>query len=141
MDNMSRATRSKVMSSIKGKNTNPELALRLALFRKGMRYKIHYSKKHIDIAFVGCKVAIFVDGCFWHVCPRHGSIPQTNQIYWIKKFEKNIANAERTNNLLYMDGWLVFRFWEHDLHYLAEIVELIFTAVNNRKLNRSTEYK
>ena len=69
VDKISKEKRSKIMSAIRSKDTKPELSLRRALWAQGLRYRIHYGKEKIDIAFPSKKVAVFVDGCFWHRCP------------------------------------------------------------------------
>lgn len=115
MDTISRKTRSKVMSAIRSKHTKPELLLRRALWAKGYRYRLHYGKEKIDIAFPGKKVAIFVDGCFWHGCPIHGHIPKSNKRYWVSKLKKNGDRAKLKDKRLRAYGWRVIHIWEHEL--------------------------
>lgn len=115
MDKISKEKRSKVMSAIKSKHTKPELLLRRELWAKGYRYRIHYGKEKIDIAFPGKKVAIFVDGCFWHGCPLHGHIPKSNRKYWVPKLKKNRERAKKKDLALMRGGWKVIHIWEHDL--------------------------
>jgi len=90
MDMFSQEKRSEIMSSIKSKNTKPEILIRKALWKKGYRYRLHYGVEKIDIAFPSRKVAIFVDGCFWHMCPIHGNVPKSNKSYWVPKLKKNV---------------------------------------------------
>lgn len=129
MDVFSKEKRSKIMSTIKSKNTRPEILLRRTLWKKGYRYRIHYGKEKIDIAFPSKKVAIFVDGCFWHMCPIHGNVPKSNESYWVPKLEKNIVKAKEKDQRLKNEGWKVIHVWEHDLkeidHVLKEITENI----------------
>jgi DNA mismatch endonuclease, patch repair protein len=114
MDRISKEKRSKLMSAIRSKDTAPEIALRKALFAKGYRYRIHYGPKKIDIAFPSKRLAIFIDGCFWHVCPVHSHIPKTNQNYWVPKLERNVNRDKTVAQELIAEGWEVLRFWEHD---------------------------
>lgn len=77
----------------------------------------------MDVAFVTAKLAVFVDGCFWHGCPEHQRIPKSNTGYWIPKLEANRARDLHTTELLVAEGWDVIRVWEHDAP--AEAAELI----------------
>lgn len=105
------------MSRIRGKNTRPEMRLRTALHMRGLRFRLH--RKDLpgspDIVFVRQKVAVFVDGCFWHGCPAHGARPQTNAEFWSEKIEKNRARDSRASRELKHLGWTVLRIWEHEL--------------------------
>jgi len=103
------------MAAIRSKNTKPELALRKALWSKGLRYRVHYGKEKIDIAFPSKKLAIFVDGCFWHGCPIHSHVPKSNKSYWLPKLKKNIERDSAKNKRLMENGWKVLHFWEHEL--------------------------
>lgn len=69
---------------------------------------------HPDIVFTRAKVAVFVDGCFWHCCPDHGSAPKSNTPYWGPKLEANRSRDRRVDAALRADGWLVIRIWEHE---------------------------
>jgi DNA mismatch endonuclease, patch repair protein len=127
VDKISKKERSKVMSAIRSTNTKPELKLRKALFTKGYRYRIHYGKSKIDIAFPPKKIAIFVDGCFWHGCPLHSHVPQTNVEYWRPKLQRNKERDLAVNACLQNDGWLVLRFWEHELDNISTVINKIET--------------
>jgi len=100
-------------------DTRPEIALRSALHRCGFRFRkdlpIRISDGPVrpDIVFPKARVAVFVDGCFWHCCPEHGSRPATNRDYWEPKLDKNVARDEKVNAGLKEAGWTVLRFWEH----------------------------
>ena len=101
-------------------DTKPELALRHALHRLGYRYRKDYrldlaSGRRVrpDIAFTARKVAVFVDGCFWHACPEHGSKPRANEWYWGPKLIKNVERDRVNDAALILDGWTVVRLWEH----------------------------
>jgi DNA mismatch endonuclease (patch repair protein) len=85
----------------------------------GFRYRIHRpivagTRRRVDISFGPAKVAVFVDGCFWHGCPRHGShVPKVNQDYWVEKIMKNKARDRDTDRKLRAAGWQIIRVWEH----------------------------
>jgi DNA mismatch endonuclease (patch repair protein) len=113
------------MSSIRSKNTKPEIAVRKTLWAKGFRYRVHYGPEKIDIAFPSKKVGIFIDGCFWHGCPIHSHEPKTNQAYWLPKLQRNIQRDFETNEQLKAKGWAVIRFWEHDIKNMSDLVEKI----------------
>jgi DNA mismatch endonuclease (patch repair protein) len=115
-DKFSKAVRSKIMSKIKQRDTKPEIALRKALSKEGYRYRLHYGNPKIDIAFVSKKVAVFVDGCFWHMCPKHSHFPKSNRKFWVPKLKRNKARDKKTNKVLAKMGWKVIRIWEHDIH-------------------------
>ena len=115
VDRISKEKRSQIMSAIRSKDTKPEITLRKALWSRGLRYRIQYGKEKIDIAFPSKKLAIFVDGCFWHSCPIHSHIPKENTKYWIPKLKKNKERDKAKKERLTKDGWQVIRFWEHEL--------------------------
>ena len=100
------------------RDTAPELALTHVLHAAGLRYRVAYPvpgrrRRTIDIAFTKRKVAVFVDGCFWHACPEHGTQPAANGAWWTTKLAANTARDRDTDRLLQESGWLVLRFWEH----------------------------
>ena len=101
-------------------DTTPEVKLRSALHQSGLRFRKDYSIRLIngrtvrpDIVFPRKKVAVFVDGCFWHSCPEHGSIPKSNRDYWIRKFSQNRERDQSMTAGLIATGWQVLRVWEH----------------------------
>jgi DNA mismatch endonuclease (patch repair protein) len=104
------------MSRIRRDNTEPEIILRSALWRAGLRYR-RKSKLpgRPDIIFPGGKMAVFVDGCFWHLCPKHFTMPKTNRAFWKKKLERNRERDSEVNFALRKLGWRVIRIWEHQL--------------------------
>lgn len=109
------------MKRVRTKDTAPELALRKLLFAAGLRYRIHYTpralplgRSNIDIAFPRRKLAVFIDGCFWHGCPDHGTIPKANKNWWAEKLHSNHARDERVTAMLIAAGWEVLRFWTHE---------------------------
>jgi len=115
-DIVNKKTRSKIMSSIRSRNTKVELILRKALWRRRFRYRIHYKiKGHPDIVFPSKKVAIFIDGDFWHGYKWEHLKPKLKNKFWISKIKKNIARDKKVNNELKRNGWKVVRIWEHEL--------------------------
>ncbi|GAA5161349.1 very short patch repair endonuclease [Ornithinimicrobium tianjinense] len=101
------------------RDTAPEVALRRALHAQGRRFRVVYPvpgnrRRTIDIAFTRAKVAVFVDGCFWHGCPEHGTQPRANSGWWAAKLAANRARDEDTDRLLREAGWRVIRVWEHE---------------------------
>ncbi|MFG2302391.1 very short patch repair endonuclease [Actinacidiphila glaucinigra] len=108
-----------VMTANKGKNTKPELLLRSALHRMGLRYRVGVRplpelRRTADIVFPKIKVAVFVDGCFWHGCPQHYRPAKKHGAAWGKKIEENRDRDAATTLTLSEHGWTVLRFWEHD---------------------------
>jgi DNA mismatch endonuclease, patch repair protein len=118
------------MRAIRRTGTKPELALRSALHRQGYRFRKDYrldlaegKRVRPDIAFTARRVAVFVDGCFWHACPDHGSKPANNVWYWEPKLRRNVERDRAADAALAAAGWDVVRVWEH------EPVEAAVTAV------------
>jgi DNA mismatch endonuclease, patch repair protein len=115
-DVLSLSQRKFCMSRIQGKNTKPELSLRKALWACGLRYRLkNQLPGRPDLIFPGIKLAVFIDGCFWHACPLHFKMPETNQAFWQEKLSKNKLRDKEVNHLLKVEGWRVLRFWEHDI--------------------------
>ncbi|WP_104814785.1 very short patch repair endonuclease [Kitasatospora sp. MMS16-BH015] len=111
------ATR-KSMRANRAKDTKPELRLRSLLHRDGLRYRVSVRpvptlRRTADVVFTKAKVAVFVDGCYWHGCPEHGSLPATNRGFWTEKIKGNKARDAETVRLLEQAGWKVLRIWEH----------------------------
>jgi DNA mismatch endonuclease (patch repair protein) len=120
------------MSRVKARNTKPERLLRSALHAKGLRFRLH--RRSLpgcpDIVFPTERVAIFVDGCFWHGCPLHGSKPETNQAFWARKLSRNSRRDRKVGELLRAEGWTVMRWWEHEIkHDAPRVASLILDAV------------
>lgn len=115
MDKVSKKERSRIMSLVTSKNTGPERILIKFLRKCGYKFKTQYSKEHIDVAFPEDKIAIFVDGCFWHSCPVHLRIPKSNVRYWKAKLAVNLRRAKEKDKRLKADGWIVMHIWEHEL--------------------------
>jgi len=107
---------SMIMSRIKGKDTKPELLLRKRLWNSGIRgYRVHWKKApgNPDICFVGKKIAVFVNGCFWHRCPYCKlKLPKSHSAYWKEKFGKNVERDKRYQRELRQQGWKSITLWE-----------------------------
>jgi DNA mismatch endonuclease (patch repair protein) len=103
------------MSRMPRAATGPEMALRRGLHRAGLRYRVNVRglPGTPDIVFTKARIAVFVDGCYWHLCPRHACIPKTNTEWWLAKFEENRARDRRKDAALRKDGWLPLHVWEH----------------------------
>jgi len=116
-DVLTREQRTRNMSNIRGKNTGPELKLRKLLWSHGIRgYRIHYNLPgKPDIVFTKKKIAIFIDGCFWHKCPVCFQEPETRKEFWMKKIQSNIDRDKKVNEQLQEDGWTLIRIWEHEI--------------------------
>ena len=109
------------MSRIRSQNTQPEL--KLIKIMKTLKFSYH--PKGIignpDFANKKQKIAIFIDGCFWHKCPKHYIKPKNNMIFWKNKIKKNVQRAENVNKLLKKEGWRIIRIWEHDIKKLRKV--------------------
>jgi DNA mismatch endonuclease (patch repair protein) len=105
------------MVATRRRDTPGELALRKALWSLGLRYRVEVTlpgtRRRADVAFIRAKLAVFVDGCFWHGCPVHGTWPKRNAKWWRDKIEGNMRRDRDTNRRLATAGWKVLRFWEH----------------------------
>ena len=103
------------MASQATRDTAPEVALRRALHRRGVRFRLHRTDLpgRPDLVLVRCRVAVFVDGCFWHGCPDHFTLPRANRAWWLAKMARNQARDREVGELLVALGWQPVRFWEH----------------------------
>jgi DNA mismatch endonuclease (patch repair protein) len=114
----------RTMQANRRRDTAPELALRRALHALGYRYRVDYPplphvRRRADIVFTRQRVAVFVDGCFWHCCPEHGTLPKSNADYWEPKLARNVKRDRETDAALAEAGWLTVRVWEHESIDLA----------------------
>ncbi|WP_278236065.1 very short patch repair endonuclease [Isoptericola sp. AK164] len=112
-------TVSRRMSRAKRRDTAPEFSLRLRLHALGLRYRVAYPvpgqrRRSIDIAFTRARLAVFVDGCFWHGCEEHGIMPTANSEWWRTKIGANKSRDRDTDRVLMQQGWMVLRVWEHE---------------------------
>lgn len=113
MDTVTREKRSEIMRSIRSKWTLPERRAHAMLSRAGVRHEMHLRMKwHPDILLKGARTLIFLDGCFWHGCPRHCKTPKSNRGYWLPKLRANIKRDSAANCGLRRSGWRVVRIWE-----------------------------
>jgi DNA mismatch endonuclease, patch repair protein len=115
----SSASTSLRMQQQRSHDTEVELAIRRLLHRRGRRYRVHVrllpgSRREVDIVFGPAKVAVLVDGCFWHACPVHATWPKSNADWWRTKIERNRERDIMTDHALTDAGWAVLRVWEHD---------------------------
>lgn len=124
------------MSRQASRDTAPEVALRRELHRRGFRFRVSLRplesmRTTTDIVFTRAKVAVYVDGCFWHSCPDHGTMPAANRDWWQKKLDRNKTRDRQTDEALVAAGWAVVRVWEHeDTMVAADRVE---RALRGRK--------
>lgn len=97
-------------------STKPEVALRRELHRRGMRFRINHPglPGRPDVAFTRVRLAVFVDGCFWHRCPEHGTLPRNNREWWRAKLDRNVARDRAKDTALAELGWAVLHVWEHE---------------------------
>lgn len=107
------------MRHVRREGTAAELAVRSCLHRLGLRFRVHInpvpqSRAKPDIVFKKSRVAVYVDGCFWHACPDHASWPKTNSEWWREKIQANVERDKRHTAELISAGWTVIRFWEHE---------------------------
>ncbi|GAA4747891.1 very short patch repair endonuclease [Nocardioides endophyticus] len=114
------------------RDTVPELAIRRAVHALGLRYRVDAKpipdlNRRADLVFTRARVAVFVDGCYWHGCPDHGTVAVTNADYWTSKIRRNRARDRDTDAVLAARGWVALRIWEHEP--VASAVERIVTAV------------
>jgi DNA mismatch endonuclease (patch repair protein) len=107
------------MRANRRRDTGPELALRRELHRRGLRYRVDHPpvpglRCKADVLFMRARLAVFVDGCFWHSCPIHASLPTANAEWWLQKLQANVARDRRNDRELAAAGWRVLRIWEHE---------------------------
>jgi DNA mismatch endonuclease, patch repair protein len=107
------------MSRVRRRDTAPELELRSELHRRGLRYRVDKrplkgTPSRADLVFGPAKVAVYVDGCFWHSCPEHGTMPRSNEAFWQDKLGRNQERDAAVNEALAAEGWTVVRIWEHE---------------------------
>jgi DNA mismatch endonuclease (patch repair protein) len=127
------------MVANRGRDTAPELLVRRAIHARGLRYRVNARplpdlRRTADLVFRRARVAVFIDGCFWHQCPQHGSIPKLNEGYWAPKLARNVERDRETDDRLENAGWLVIRVWEHEDTEAA--VRRIEKAVRERGRSR-----
>jgi DNA mismatch endonuclease (patch repair protein) len=124
------------MSRLGRRDTGPERALRSELHRRGLRFRVDKApvrevRSRADLVFGPAKVAVYVDGCFWHACPEHGTMPKSNSSFWSHKLERNRRRDDEINRLLEARGWCVVRVWEHE--EVGEAADRIEALVRRRR--------
>lgn len=124
-----------VMRGNRSRDTRPELAVRSAVHRRGLRYRVATRpipgvRRSADLVFASARVAVFVDGCFWHGCPQHYVPSLSNQVYWSEKIAGNRMRDTDTDTKFLSNGWLPLRIWTHEDP--EEAADLIAGAVRER---------
>lgn len=127
------------MRGNRSRDTRPEVAVRSALHRRGLRFfknarPVAGLRCSADVVFPRQRIAVFIDGCYWHRCPIHGTRPMTNAGYWSAKLDRNVARDRRNDAALAEEGWQVMRFWEHDDP--AAVAERVATEVQRVRKTR-----
>lgn len=128
--------------------SRPEVLLRQALYRRGLRYRKNFlirldnRKIRADVVFARRRVAVFVDGCFWHMCPVHGNLPRgQNAGYWLAKLARNVECDRQSDAALQAGGWTVVRVWEHEPidEAAVKIVDAIHTVDGDGRAHTGTD--
>ncbi len=132
----SSAANRRSMLGNRNRDTKPELLIRRLVHASGLRYRVATKplpgmRRTADMVFRPVRIAVFVDGCFWHGCPAHFVPPKTNPGYWRTKIDGNMQRDRDTDSRLEEAGWLVLRFWEHQDP--AECADAVYAAVSARK--------
>ena len=122
------------MLANKRRDTSTEMVVRRALHSRGLRYRVDYApipglRRRADIVFTRARIAVFIDGCFWHGCPVHGTAPKRNADYWEPKLVANVERDRDTDQRLENAGWHVLRFWEHEPP--VEVADRVESAVRS----------
>jgi len=129
------------MQANRSRDTKPELAVRRLLHKMGLRYRVARRplpgfRATADIVFPTQRVAVFIDGCFWHACRDHYRLPATNTDYWEAKIERNVERDHRVNETLARAGWEVLRFWSHEPP--EDVAEQVREVVSQRRRPAAT---
>jgi DNA mismatch endonuclease (patch repair protein) len=123
------------MTRQRRRDTKPEMAIRRLLHARGLRYRVDAAlpgmRRRSDLLFTSARVAVFVDGCFWHRCPIHGTQPKSNSAWWAEKINANVRRDRDTDRRLSDEGWTVIRVWEHEAPETAAD-RIAKTVVNGR---------
>lgn len=127
------------MVANRSRDTKPELVVRSSVHRRGLRFRVATRplpelRRTADLVFRPARVAVFIDGCFWHGCPEHYTEPKRNRDFWTAKIDGNIQRDADTNERLKAAGWTVLRFWEHE--DADSIVDSIVETVESRRRRR-----
>jgi len=116
----------------RSRDTKPEMLVRRSLHARGLRFRVDLRpeptlRTRADIVFTRRRIAVYIDGCFWHGCPTHGTSPKAHSDYWTPKLARNIERDLESTAALEQRGWLVLRFWSHEP--VADVVERVAAAV------------
>ena len=127
---------SEQMSRLGRRDTGPERALRSELHRRGLRFRVDRPpvsgvRSRADLVFGPARVAVYVDGCFWHGCPEHGTMPKSNESFWTQKLGRNRERDREISGLLEGQGWAVLRIWEHE--EVGEAADRVEQLVRRRR--------
>lgn len=137
-----RSARSRLMSRIRSTDTTPEMRLRRRLWAEGLRYRLRIKTPggRPDLVFPAAKIAVFIDGCFWHGCPQHYVRPRTGNDFWARKLVENVERDRRQTLALEEAQWTVLRFWEHavweDLDAVVSEIRQALGGVPTREVPR-----
>ena len=142
VDTVDKATRSRIMSSIRSRgNKSTEGRLRMALVRNGITaWRMHAQdvRGNPDFVFDEIRLAVFVDGCFWHGCRKCGHRPKSNRKYWNAKLDRNVRRDRSQRSKLRREGWSVLRVWAHELDDLGGVARRVTAAIEKRKRGQSS---
>ena len=139
-DVMTPAQRRKCMSNIKGRDTGPEVSLRSALWAAGLRYRLRQNLPgKPDITFGMPRLAVFVDGCFWHGCPLHATKPKARRKFWRDKLRGNKIRDRKVNIQLRKIGWDVYRVWEHEVARNSALAVQKILRLIKRRLRQNSK--
>lgn len=124
------------MQGNRRRDTKPEVAVRRLVHAAGLRYRVDFKplkllNRRADMVFPRLKIAVFVDGCFWHGCPKHHTVAESNAVYWAEKVRRNQQRDRHTDQVLESDGWVVLRAWEHEPP--EDVAERVIDAVRARR--------
>jgi DNA mismatch endonuclease (patch repair protein) len=134
------ATRRSMLGN-RGRDTKPELLVRRALHAEGFRFRVDHRpeatlRTRADIVFTKRRIVVYIDGCFWHGCPVHGTQPKANADYWTPKLARNIERDVESTLALEARGWTVLRYWEHEP--VTEVVARIGDFLRTGDVDRSS---
>lgn len=127
---------SRQMSRMPRRDSKPEIHVRRALFAAGLRFRVNDRRLpgRPDIVLSRARVAVFIDGCFWHACPEHGTLPKNNRAWWREKLERNVERDREKDEALIELGWTPLHFWEHDaVSDVAAEIELLWRTRTGRE--------
>jgi DNA mismatch endonuclease (patch repair protein) len=121
-------------------STGPEMVIRRELHRRGLRYRVNHSRLpgRPDIAFTAARIAVFIDGCFWHSCPEHSVLPRNNREWWREKLQRNVQRDHQKDGQLESMGWTVVHIWEHEgPAEAADAIEALWSSARGSAARRA----